>query len=356
MYLFVSLLVAFIAASTQTAPQNAALRIVVIEGEDAVNVIQQKTAVAPVIEVRDRNNLPVSGVAVTFSVGGQGASFGGLSTLTVTTNAAGQAAAVGLTPTAAGAIQINATALVQGQALTATITQTNVLTAAQAAGAASASASGASGTAGSGGTTAGATGGAAGGGGGLSGTTLGIVGAAVGGGALVASQAVGGDESTAATARPAPRIFRGPFASTITLTFQGCFRIETWVGTLEMAMPDNGAIDGNASITGGTTRVEAVTCTGGPQLGATSTVFMPVTPISGSAASIGFTSEVSNTFLPSATDAFGGVNITGFQFSGALNGSEITGTLTHTRRIVSASPDARVPGGGSASVAITLRQ
>jgi hypothetical protein len=40
-----------------------ALRIVVIEGEDAVNVIQQKTAVAPVIEVRDRNNLPVPGHA-----------------------------------------------------------------------------------------------------------------------------------------------------------------------------------------------------------------------------------------------------------------------------------------------------
>lgn len=89
------------------------MRIVVVEGEDAVNISQQKTAVAPVIEVRDRNNLPVAGVAVTFSVGGQGASFGGLSTLTVTTNAAGQAAAVGLTPTAAGAIQINATALVK---------------------------------------------------------------------------------------------------------------------------------------------------------------------------------------------------------------------------------------------------
>jgi hypothetical protein len=355
MYLFVSLLSVFILADAQRSSPGAALRIVVIEGEDAINVIQQKTAVAPVIEVRDRNNLPVSGVAVTFSVGGQGASFGGLSTLTVTTNAAGQAAAVGLTPTAAGAIQINATALVQGQALTATITQTNVLTAAQAAGAASASAGGASGTAGSGGTTAGATGGAAGGGGGISGTTLGIVGAAVGGGALAATQ-VGGDESTTAPVRPAPRIFRGAFASTITLTFQGCFRIETWVGTLEMAMPGDGSIDGNASITGGTTRVEAVTCTGGPQLGATATVFMPVTPITGSTANIVFTSEVSNNFLPSATDAFGGVNITGFQFSGALNGAEITGTLTHTRRIVSANPDARVPGTGSASVAITLRQ
>ena len=35
------------------------LKIVVISGEDAVNIIQQKTAVAPVVEVRDRNDLPV---------------------------------------------------------------------------------------------------------------------------------------------------------------------------------------------------------------------------------------------------------------------------------------------------------
>ena len=36
----------------------------VVAGEDAVNVIQQRTAVAPVIEVRDQNNQPVAGAAV----------------------------------------------------------------------------------------------------------------------------------------------------------------------------------------------------------------------------------------------------------------------------------------------------
>ena len=86
----------------------------VIAGEGAVNIIQQKTAVAPIIEVRDRNNLPVAGATVTFSVGGSGASFGTGSTLTVVTNAAGQATAAGLTPTAAGAVQINVTAAMQG--------------------------------------------------------------------------------------------------------------------------------------------------------------------------------------------------------------------------------------------------
>jgi hypothetical protein len=46
----------------QTSPfaQSAALRIVVIAGEDAVNVIQQRTATAPVVEVRDANNQPVA--------------------------------------------------------------------------------------------------------------------------------------------------------------------------------------------------------------------------------------------------------------------------------------------------------
>ena len=48
------------------AAQAAALKIVVLEGEGAVNIIQQKTAVAPVVEVRDRNNQPVSGVFVIF--------------------------------------------------------------------------------------------------------------------------------------------------------------------------------------------------------------------------------------------------------------------------------------------------
>ncbi len=53
-------------ASAGLAAQSAGLRVVVIEGEDAVNIIQQKTAVRQVVEVRDRNNLPVPGAIVTF--------------------------------------------------------------------------------------------------------------------------------------------------------------------------------------------------------------------------------------------------------------------------------------------------
>jgi hypothetical protein len=56
---------------TDPAPQRApaaALTIVVLEGEGAVNIIQQKTAVAPVVEVRDRNRQPVSGAIVRFAL------------------------------------------------------------------------------------------------------------------------------------------------------------------------------------------------------------------------------------------------------------------------------------------------
>jgi len=153
--------------------QTAPLRILVIEGEDAVNVVQQRSAVAPVVEVRDRNNLPVAGATVTFSIGGPGATFaGGAQTLTVVTNAAGQAAAAGLTPVAPGVLQINATALFQGQAVTAAITQTNVATAAAGVGSASTAATG-----------SGASGG------GISGQTIALIGgaAAAAGGVAVAT-------------------------------------------------------------------------------------------------------------------------------------------------------------------------
>src|SRR5262245_34501124 len=154
------------APAQQTAPA-AQLKIVVLEGEGAVNIIQQQTAVAPVVEVRDHNDLPVAGVSVTFSIGGSGASFGGPSTLTIVTNGAGRAVAAGLTPTSSGALQIGVSAAFQGQTAVATITQVNVLTAAQAASASAAAGSG-----------------SAAGGGGVSTTTVSVVGAAAAGAGL----------------------------------------------------------------------------------------------------------------------------------------------------------------------------
>src|SRR5688572_15794414 len=59
----------------QKAASRAALRIVVLEGEGAVNIIQQKTATAPVVEVRDQNDLPASGATVRFAIRGGRATF-----------------------------------------------------------------------------------------------------------------------------------------------------------------------------------------------------------------------------------------------------------------------------------------
>jgi hypothetical protein len=338
--------------ATSLVAQSPALRIVVLDGEDAVNIIQQKTAVAPLVEVRDRNNLPVPGVAVTFTVGGQGATFGGASTLTVTTNAAGQAAAVGLTPTAAGAVQINAAAVFQGQTAVATITQTNVLTAAQAA----AQTAGATAGGSAGGSTTGTAGGAAagGGGGGLSATTIGIVGAAVGGGALVATQVGGSNEPTPTDNR---RTYSGDFSGILVMTFPGppsCSRPETYTGTLKIKLDP-----GQIGVVSGTATLEArmvvgtTNCPNGPQAGTGGAFAMPETPVSGSAGAVGFTGRQVVTTPASGNDR-GGMSTNELIFNGTMSsdGSTITGTLAHSLRI---ETPGFVPGTGSTTYAVTLR-
>jgi len=214
--LVAALYVTALSALPQEGTQpSSALTIVVIEGEDAVNVIQQRTAVAPVVEVRDKNGQPVSGAIVTFSVRSGRAAFNGARTLTVATNAAGRAAATGLTPTGAGALQIGASAAFEGQTAVATIVQTNVLTAAEAAGAAGAGSAGAGGGAGTG-----AGGAATGGGGGLSGTTIGIVGAAVAGGAAAAISAAGNDADESVTTSAPATTYTGTATMTVVDTAQ----------------------------------------------------------------------------------------------------------------------------------------
>lgn len=173
-----ALLVGSVPAATFAQSAGDGLRIVVIEGEDAVNIIQQRTAVAPIVEVRDKNNLPVAGATVTFAVG-NGGSFGGASTLTVVTNSAGQAAAKGLTPTLPGALRIEVTAVYQGQKATAAISQTNYMTVSQAAQAGQ---------------------GAAASGGGISGKAIAIIGGvAVAGGAGAAIALSGSSSPTTTT-------------------------------------------------------------------------------------------------------------------------------------------------------------
>jgi len=138
-----ALLVVVTAILSAQQPQRPAqvskgLRIVVLEGEDAVNIVQQKTAVRPVVEVRDSNNLPVVGATVQFTIartgGGAAASFAnGQNAVTITTDALGRAATSPLQAIGNGALRINVQATYQGQVATATVSQTNFATVAEAA-------------------------------------------------------------------------------------------------------------------------------------------------------------------------------------------------------------------------------
>jgi hypothetical protein len=124
------------------SPQNATgnetqlnLHITVLEGEDGVNILKSKMAVKPVIEVRDKNNLPVSGVAIVFAAPESGprvAFAHGSNTFVTTTDANGRAVVSNSKPVGRGSFRIRVQANFHGQTFTASIAQTNYVTAAAA--------------------------------------------------------------------------------------------------------------------------------------------------------------------------------------------------------------------------------
>jgi hypothetical protein len=105
------------------------LKIVVLEGADAINNIRQHRAKDPVIQVADENGAPVKDASVTFLLPGTGASgvFGTSGrTLTVLTDEKGQATGRGLVPNqVAGKFEIHVVASYHDQKTRALITQTN---------------------------------------------------------------------------------------------------------------------------------------------------------------------------------------------------------------------------------------
>jgi len=120
-------------ANPAVQPEGSELRIIVISGEDGVNIVKKKTAVQPVVEVRDKNDLPIAGIAVTFSTPSYSPSatfLNGGHSFTVVTNSAGRATVTGMTPVGTGAFKISVTAAGAGAAGAAVIAQTNALTAA----------------------------------------------------------------------------------------------------------------------------------------------------------------------------------------------------------------------------------
>jgi hypothetical protein len=114
------------------------LKILILEGDEVINNIRQRTAREPIVQVEDENHKPVAGALVLFALpdSGPGAVFpGGAKTLMVNTNQKGQAVARGLRPNqVAGKYQIKITASFKGASTTATLSQTNAAGAAAAAG------------------------------------------------------------------------------------------------------------------------------------------------------------------------------------------------------------------------------
>jgi len=312
---------------TDPAPQpakTAAMKIVVLEGEGAVNIIQQKTAVAPVIEVRDRNDQPVSGALVRFAIQKGRASFNGARTLSVTTDAAGRATATGLTATGRGALQITASAAFQGQTAAVSIAQTSVMTAAEASSLASVPAAPVSG-------------------GGLSHLAVAAIAGGAAAGAVLAKNALASG-----------RTFSGPIdgqfvMTTVTVSTAGsgsCASTRSIRGTVTIQLKEHG--DGR--VTGSLTTSATETEIGSPGCGFGTGGVNMSGDIGGTAQGISFTHRASFTSFLAVTSTL--------TFTGALDNGVITGTLTYSE--VSSGQQAppangAINGSGTATIPVTLR-
>jgi hypothetical protein len=288
------------------------------------------------VEVRDRNDQPVAGAIVRFAVTKGRATFSGARTLTLTTNAAGRAAVTGFSPAGTGALQLSASATFQGETAVAAITQTNVMTAAEAAAAGSAGAGSGTGS----GTAAGGAGGGAGGG--MSATTVAIVGGAAAGGAVVAKETILPGHDGARYMGVAS----GQFVETITSTSSQATCQNTWslrrTMTLGHMKEDGGNYTGKSEFDG-TEGIVASTCGNGP-FGENPAGWESDMNVSGPASRI--------TFTKVQTMMDGTETVT---FVGSLTGDIISGIVTVTRARVP-TPALSATGSGSGTFQITLQK
>jgi len=125
------------AAPAPAAPVPAAtvetLKILVLQGQNAVNSIAGGVATMPVVEVHDENDQPVEGADVVFELPatGPGGSFpGGQFVKSVKSNLQGQAGAPFMPNPETGRFTIKVTATLRNRTGHNTITQTNALDAA----------------------------------------------------------------------------------------------------------------------------------------------------------------------------------------------------------------------------------
>jgi len=111
-----------------TGAQTPGIKITVLEGQGAINNIQQHRAKEPVVQVTE-DQRPVQGASVTFTLPDDGPSgfFGnGARMMTIQTDEKGQAVGRGLRPNQTGGrLQIRVSASFHGQTASAVISQIN---------------------------------------------------------------------------------------------------------------------------------------------------------------------------------------------------------------------------------------
>jgi hypothetical protein len=120
---------ALVLSAFLVSAQTTGLKIVVVEGQGAINNVREHRAKEPVVQVVDDGNAPVPGATLTFQLPDSGASgtFGtGERMLTMVTDAKGQAVGRGLRPNqVVGRFGIRVTASYRGETTSTTIFQTN---------------------------------------------------------------------------------------------------------------------------------------------------------------------------------------------------------------------------------------
>ncbi|MCU1274465.1 MAG: hypothetical protein JWO48_1896 [Bryobacterales bacterium] len=118
----------FLLLAASTDAQTPGIKIVVVEGQGAINNIQQHRAKEPVVQVTE-DQKPVQGASVTFILpddGPSGVFANGARMMTIQTDEKGQAVGRGLRPNqTAGRLQIRVTASFHGQTAGAVISQIN---------------------------------------------------------------------------------------------------------------------------------------------------------------------------------------------------------------------------------------
>lgn len=115
-------------AYAQAVPPPEGLHIVIIKGDKFTNNIKKRVNSEPTVEVRDRNNSPVPGAIVTFTLPqtGAGGNFAanGAKIITMTTGENGRATAA-FQPSGQGSFKLNISASHQGQTASTAVTQAN---------------------------------------------------------------------------------------------------------------------------------------------------------------------------------------------------------------------------------------